>query len=67
MPIVGADTHRTLSGVATGDSDILEKAIGLREQSRDASGLDGRTFALVKKGRTATPKRTVRRSARPKS
>jgi alkylhydroperoxidase/carboxymuconolactone decarboxylase family protein YurZ len=48
MPIVGADTHQTLSGVATGDTEMLEKAIGLREQSRDASGLDGRTFALVK-------------------
>lgn len=48
MAVVGAETHQTLSGISAGDADILEKAIGLRELNREGSGLDGRTFALVK-------------------
>src|SRR5881398_3249755 len=48
MAAVGAETHQTLSGVAAGDVDILETAIGLRESSREATGLDPRTFALAK-------------------
>ncbi len=48
MPVVGADTHETLSGVAAGDLDILEKAVGLRELNREGSGLDPKTFSLVK-------------------
>lgn len=48
MPVVGADTHQTLSGVSAGNVDVLEKAIGLRELDRELSGLDERTFALVK-------------------
>jgi alkylhydroperoxidase/carboxymuconolactone decarboxylase family protein YurZ len=48
MPVVGADTHQTLSGISSGELDILETAVGLRELNREASGLDGKTFALVK-------------------
>lgn len=48
MPIVGADTHTTLSGISSGKHDFLEEAIGLREANQQASGLDARTFALVK-------------------
>lgn len=48
MPVVGADTHQTLSAISAGDMDILEKAVGLRELNREGSGLDPRTFALVK-------------------
>lgn len=48
MAVVGAATHQTLSGVASHDTGVLEDAIGLREASREATGLDGRTFALVK-------------------
>jgi alkylhydroperoxidase/carboxymuconolactone decarboxylase family protein YurZ len=48
MSVVGADTHQTLSGISAGKSDVLEEAIGLRELDRERSGLDGRTFALVK-------------------
>ena len=48
MPVVGADTHETLSGVATGDISLLEQALGLREAQLEAIGLDPRTFALVK-------------------
>jgi 4-carboxymuconolactone decarboxylase len=48
MPVVGADTHQTLTGVATGDTSLLEEALGLREAQKEANGLDARTFALVK-------------------
>jgi alkylhydroperoxidase/carboxymuconolactone decarboxylase family protein YurZ len=48
MPVVGADTHQTLSGISSGKHDFLEDAIGLRELGHQASGLDSRTFALVK-------------------
>jgi len=48
MPVVGAETHQTLSGISSGDMDMLEKAIGLRELNLEGSGLDSRTFALVK-------------------
>jgi 4-carboxymuconolactone decarboxylase len=48
MTVVGADTHETLSGVATGDMTMLEEVIGLREAHLEATGLDSRTFALVK-------------------
>ncbi len=48
MVVVGADTHQTLAGVSAGKLDVLEKAIGLRELNREGSGLDARTFALVK-------------------
>src|SRR5204863_715535 len=48
MAVVGAETHQTLSGISAGNLDALEEAIGLRERERERSGLDGRTFALVK-------------------
>lgn len=48
MPVVGADTHQTLAGIAVGQGDIIEKAVGLRELNQEGSGLDGRTFSLVK-------------------
>jgi 4-carboxymuconolactone decarboxylase len=48
MPVVGADTHETLTGVATGDVSLLEQVLGLRETQMESSGLDPRTFALVK-------------------
>ena len=48
MPVVGADTHQTLSDLSVGRSDILERAVGLREADLQASGLDERTFALCK-------------------
>jgi alkylhydroperoxidase/carboxymuconolactone decarboxylase family protein YurZ len=48
MAVVGADTHQTLSGISAGDTDVIEKAIGLRELNREGSTLDPRTFALVK-------------------
>jgi alkylhydroperoxidase/carboxymuconolactone decarboxylase family protein YurZ len=48
MPVVGAETHQTLSGISSGRADLLDDAIGLREADRQLSGLDPRTFALVK-------------------
>ena len=48
MAVVGPDTHETLSGLSAGDRTILERAVGLRELNREGSGLDGRTFSLVK-------------------
>ncbi len=48
MADVATDTHEALSGIAVGDLDILETAIGLRELSRETAGLDARSFALVK-------------------
>src|SRR5450432_3303644 len=48
MTVVGADTHETLSGVATGDVGVLDELFGLREAQLAATGLDARTFALVK-------------------
>lgn len=48
MPVVGAATHQTLVNLAAGRSEELERAVGLREADREASGLDPRTFALVK-------------------
>ncbi len=48
MAAVAPDTHQTLLGISIGDRDILETAIGLREVGREVTGLDARTFALVK-------------------
>ena len=48
MAAVEPGTHEALQGISVGDLDVLETAIGLRELGRDVSGLDGRTFALVK-------------------
>jgi alkylhydroperoxidase/carboxymuconolactone decarboxylase family protein YurZ len=43
-----SDTHQTLLGISAGDVDMLEVGIGLRELSLESTGLDSRTFALVK-------------------
>ena len=48
MAAVGAETHQTLTGVATGDVTLLDEILGLREVELEASTLDSRTFALVK-------------------
>jgi 4-carboxymuconolactone decarboxylase len=48
MAVVGAETHQTLSGISAGNLELLEQAVGLRELNREASGLDGRAFALAK-------------------
>jgi 4-carboxymuconolactone decarboxylase len=48
MPVVGAETHQTLSGIATGDVSLLDEVLGLRDAQIASSALDSRTFALVK-------------------
>src|ERR1700739_748711 len=48
MSAVGAETQQTLSGISAGDRDVIETVVGLRELNREGSGLDARTFALVK-------------------
>src|SRR3954471_18321537 len=48
MVVVGTDTRDAFAGIAAGDVEVLASAVGLREANRDSSGLDGRTFALVK-------------------
>jgi 4-carboxymuconolactone decarboxylase len=48
MAVVGAETHQTLTGVATGDVSLLEEVLGLREAQMESNGLDARTFSLVK-------------------
>ena len=48
MPSVAPDTQDTLAGISAGDMTMLEAALGLREAALAATGLDARTFALVK-------------------
>lgn len=48
MAVVAAETHEALSGISGGDLKLLEQAMGLRESELEATGLDARTFALVK-------------------
>ena len=48
MPIVGAETHQNALRRIGRQLDFLEQAMGLREIDLEASGLDSRTFALVK-------------------
>ncbi len=48
MAEINQDTHDTLAGLSAGRQDALAAAIGMREAELEASGLDARTFALVK-------------------
>jgi 4-carboxymuconolactone decarboxylase len=48
MPPVATETHQALTGISGGDRDFMANAIGLRESELEGSGLDARTFALVK-------------------
>ena len=41
-------TRQTLSGVSTGDMDLLEESVQARQQWQRDSGLDPRTYSLVK-------------------
>ena len=45
---VDNDIQRALSGLAIGDLEVLEEALELREMAIQDSGLDPRSFALVK-------------------
>ena len=48
MAAVGQETHDALKGVSAGDLGIIEDAVGIREAHLESTGLDARTFALVK-------------------
>jgi 4-carboxymuconolactone decarboxylase len=48
MATVPKQTHDQLSGLSAGDMSMLEDAAGLREAHQEATGLDARTFGLVK-------------------
>src|SRR5215469_15458255 len=48
MPAVEQQTEKTLTGIATADTEVLAASIGLREAHLEHTGLDARTFALVK-------------------
>jgi alkylhydroperoxidase/carboxymuconolactone decarboxylase family protein YurZ len=48
MATAAPDTHETLKGISAGDVGLLETAVGLREAQLERTGLDARTFALVK-------------------
>jgi 4-carboxymuconolactone decarboxylase len=45
---VDEDTRQTLSGLSTGDMDLLEAGLQAREQWQQSTGLDPRTYSLVK-------------------
>ena len=48
MAVVGARLSRSSRDLSRATSSIIETAVGLRELNREGSGLDARTFALVK-------------------
>jgi 4-carboxymuconolactone decarboxylase len=48
MAVVAAETLAALAGISGGDLKLLDEAMGLRESEFEATGLDARTFALVK-------------------
>ena len=45
---VDDDTRDALSGLALGDMEVLGEAVELREEARLRTGLDPRSYALVK-------------------
>lgn len=48
MATVAPETHETLAGLSAGDLTMLDQALGMREAMLASTGLDARTFALVK-------------------
>lgn len=48
MTVVAQSTQDTLAGISIGDVELIETAVGLREAQLEATGLDSRTFSLVK-------------------
>lgn len=51
MPVnamVDEATRDALVGLAVGDTEVLQRAVDLREAEQHSSGLDPRTFGLVK-------------------
>jgi 4-carboxymuconolactone decarboxylase len=45
---VNDETRDVLAGVAIGDLDVLDEVLAIRESAQASSGLDARSFSLVK-------------------
>jgi 4-carboxymuconolactone decarboxylase len=45
---VNDETRDVLAGVAIGDLDVLDEVLAIRETAQARSGLDARSFSLVK-------------------
>jgi 4-carboxymuconolactone decarboxylase len=48
MATVAPETQETLSGLSAGDVDAMEDFLAMRAEYRETTGLDARTFGLVK-------------------
>ena len=48
MATVAREINETLTGLSAGDAEFLETAIGMRDAHQERTGLDPRTFSLVK-------------------
>ena len=48
MAAVAPETHEALAGLSAGDAEALAEALELREEAREETGLDARTYGLVK-------------------
>jgi 4-carboxymuconolactone decarboxylase len=48
IPEIDDSTYQALAGLSAGKLEVLEGALGLRDEYRHATGLDERTCALVK-------------------
>ena len=48
MNAVTEETQEALAGIAAARPDVVERALDLRDVAFDESGLDARTFSLVK-------------------
>jgi alkylhydroperoxidase/carboxymuconolactone decarboxylase family protein YurZ len=48
MTAVAAGTHATFADIAAGNPDLLAEGVGMRRNELEGTGLDSRTFALVK-------------------
>jgi 4-carboxymuconolactone decarboxylase len=48
MTEVTRDAEQTLRGVSVGDAPLLEKLLSMQLENLEVSGLDPRTYALVK-------------------
>jgi 4-carboxymuconolactone decarboxylase len=45
---VNDETREVLAGVAIGDLEVLDEVLAIRETAQASSGLDARSFSLVK-------------------
>jgi alkylhydroperoxidase/carboxymuconolactone decarboxylase family protein YurZ len=48
MTAVAQNTQDTLAGISAGDMEAIGSALEMRADAQEDSGLDGRTFSLVK-------------------